>query len=113
MSEYSLTDERDEDGNRRPVDHTFMYAGSEKKIKILPPTISQVERFEEMEKKDETSIDELMGVFGEHVVKPDIDDPTMREAEAMAEGLLDYIENGNQLAQDAQEELNKRGDSGN
>lgn len=113
MTEYGITKERDSEGNRKPVDHTFLFNNEEITIQILPPTISQVEDLEELEGKEDPSVSELMQTFGEFIVKPDVDEPTITEANAFAEGILDYIEGGTNLSEAAQEELETRGDSGN
>lgn len=113
MTEYGITKERDSEGNRKPVDHTFEFGGESITIQLIPPTISEVEELEELEEKSDVKVSDLMGVYDDFIVKPDVDDPTMTEANAFAEGILDYVSGGTDLAELAQEEIEARGGSGN
>lgn len=111
MSEYGISDERDSEGNRKAVDHTYTYQGREIKIQLLPPTISEVESFEDF--GDDMPVSKLRDIFNKHILKPDIEDPTIKELMAYVHGLVDYGNSGTDLAQAAQEELELRGSEGN
>lgn len=113
MTDYGITKERDSEGNRKPIDHTFEFGGEEVTIQIMPPTISEVEELEQLENEDEIDASRLNEMLSEFIIKPEVDDPTMKEANAFAEGLMDYVSGGTELAQAAQEELESRGGSGN
>lgn len=111
MTEYGITKERDSDGNRKPVDHTFEFDGDEITIQLMPPTISEVEEFEEF--GDDMPASKLKEIFNRHILKPDVEDPTITELTAYVQGLVDYANGGTELADAAKEELEARGAEGN
>ena len=113
MSEWGLPSERDSNGNLRAVEHEYEYQGEDVKIKLYPPTVSQLEEYEEL--GDDTSATELADIVDQHLVKPDVDDPTIQELFCFVQGIVDYgAAGGTDFVQDAREELEKRqSDEGN
>ena len=116
MSEWGLTSERDSEGRRKAVEHEFRYGGEDIKIKLLPPTVSQLDEYEKF--GDDTGPSELADVVDEHIVKPEIEDPgdlTIRELLCYVEGIVDYgASGGNDFVAEARQELEERADdSGN
>lgn len=113
-TQYGLTDERNSDGSRKEVEHTYDFEGQEVTVKLLPPTISEVEEYERLEAKDEIDADKLKEIVREHIKKPEINDPTMREVRCYVQAILDYSHGGGELAEMAEAELEKRdGSTGN
>lgn len=108
--QYGLTDERDSDGNRKAVEHSYEWDGQDIHIKLIPPTISEIEEYEEF--GEEMPASKLRDVIDDHIVKPEVEDPTMREVMCYIEGIIDYAGEGNELANAAQEELESRSNTG-
>lgn len=112
MSDWGLPSQRDSDGKLRPVEHEYEYQGESVKIKLFPPTVSQLEGYEEF--GDETGVSELADVVGEHIVKPEIEDPselTIRELMCYVQGIIDFgASGGSDFVEDAREELEARQD---
>jgi len=109
---YGLPDTRDEDGGRKAVDHTFEWGGQEITIKLLPPTIAQQQEYEEL--GEEADAEALAEILDEHLVKPDVDDPTTRELFCYLEGIVDYgVSGGGEVADEVREEIEERKDEGN
>lgn len=115
MTDYGLPTPRDSKGDLKGVDHTYEWDGQEVTIKLVPPTISQQEEYEEL--GEETTADELTEIIDRHLVEPDTSeiDITARELFCYVEGIVDYsIGGGSDLADEVQEELERRqGESGN
>jgi hypothetical protein len=112
MTDYGLPTVRDEQGDLQAVEHTFDYAGQEVTIKLVPPTISQQEEYEEM--GEDVDADALRELLDEHLVEPDVsaaEDLTMREVMCYVEGIVDYSTGGG-MAADVREELEQRDRSG-
>ena len=113
MSEWGLTSERNSDGDRKAVEHEYEYQGEDVKIKLLPPTVSELEEYEELGEDTDTS--ELAEIVDRHIVKPEVDDPTIRELLCYVEGIASYgASGGNDFVAEARKELEERADeSGN
>lgn len=115
MSDYGLPGLRDEEGELKPQDHTFEWSGEEVTIKILPPTISQQEEYEELGM--ETTTEDLREILDEHLLKPDPKqvELTGREVLCYVEGIVDYSTGDRDgVAAEVLEELEKReGGEGN
>jgi hypothetical protein len=113
MSEYGLPSVRDKDGELRPVEHTYEWGGEEVTIKLLPPTISQQERYEEL--GEDVDVERLREIVDTHLVKPDIPDDeslTSRELFCYLEGIVDYsVGGGDGMAAEVQAELEKRNEA--
>lgn len=114
-TQYGLTDERNSDGSRKAVKHSYEFDGQDITVKLLPPTISEVEEYEQLQEKEEPEASELREIIHRHIKKPEIDDPTMREVQCYVQAILDYsLGGGNELAEMAEAELEKRdGSEGN
>lgn len=114
--EYGLPDPReDADSGRRGVDHEFEWNGEEVSLRLVPPTLNQLQEYQNV--GAEADADELKNILDRHIVKPEKDpgDMTMREVNCYIEGLLDYSNNGGgERMQEVREELEqRRGESGN
>lgn len=112
MSDYGLPSQRDNEGNLKAVDHEFEYQDQTVAVKLYPPTVSQLEDYEEF--GDETGTSELADVVDEHIVKPEIEDRgdlTIRELLCYVEGIVDYgASGGTDFVEEAREELEARQD---
>lgn len=106
MTEYGLPSARDEDGELQPVDHEFEWDGETVTIKLYPPTIADVEEYDNF--GEDMDMSEMAEVVNDHLVEPDIDEPsdmTINEALCYVEGIVDYAMNGtSEAVQDALEE---------
>lgn len=115
MSDYGLPTPRDDDGNLKPVEHTYKWSGQDVTIQLVPPTISQQEEYEEL--GTETSTSDLREILDEHLVKPDPDefDFTAREVLCYIEGIVDYSTGDlDGVAAEVRDELDERqGEQGN
>jgi hypothetical protein len=111
MSEYGLPDVRDKDGELQAVDHTYDWNGDEITIKLVPPTISEFEEYQDL--GEDASSEELMPAVEDHLVKPEIDgDPTMAELLCYVNGIVDYCTGNSGYAEEVREELDERQDGG-
>lgn len=108
MSEYGLPTNRDSDGELKPVDHTYEYAGDTITIKMVPPTITQQDEYEDL--GAEVAFEDLNEIVERHIVKPDVENVelTTREVMCYLHGINDYGLNGGSMAQAVQEELEQR-----
>lgn len=109
MSEYGLPTPRDSNGNLKPVDHAFEWSGQEITIKLVPPTISQQEAYEELGM--DTSAADLAEVLEDHLVEPDPNefDFTARELLCYVEGIVDYSTGDiDGVAAEVREEIEER-----
>jgi hypothetical protein len=108
MPEYGLPSQRDAEGNLQAVEHTFEFDDQEVTIKLVPPTFTQLEEYEDM--GENVSTDELRTIIDKHLAKPDLKpgEMTVREVECYVQGIVDYDAAGSDLAQAAQEELAER-----
>lgn len=115
MSEYGLPTKRDESGNLEAVDHTYQWGGDEVTIKLVPPTISQQEEYENLD--EDTSSSELTEIVDRHLVEPDTSEMelTARELLCYVQGIYEYsVGEAEGMASDVQAELDERaGDGGN
>ncbi|WP_089650089.1 hypothetical protein [Halobacterium hubeiense] len=114
MTEYGLPGHRDSDGNRQPTDHTFEWDGDEVTIRLLPPTLSEVDAIENL--PEDVDPETLRETISEPLVEPELaEDPTMPEVMVCMTGIMDYAYNGgSQLVREARSELDDReGDAGN
>ena len=113
MSEWGLTSERNSKGERKPVEYEYEYQGEEVRVKLLPPTVSELEEYEEL--GEDTGAGELAEIVDKHIVKPEVDDPTIRELFCYVEGIVSYgASGGNDFVAEARKELEERADeSGN
>lgn len=113
MSEYGLPDTRDSEGERKAVEHTYDWNGREVTIKLLPPTISEQQEYEQL--GDEADAEELAAILDTHLVEPDHDDYTTREMLCYIEGIVDYgVGGGGEVAHEVREEIDARkGTAGN
>lgn len=113
MTEYGLPTPRDSTGRLKPVDHTYDWGDHEVTIKLIPPTISQQEDYEEL--GTETSSEDLREILEDHLVEPDISemDLTARELLCYVEGIVDYsVGDARGMAAEVQEELEARQSAG-
>lgn len=108
MTQYGLPGIRENDGSRKKVDHTFEWDGQEVTIRLIPPTISQHEEYEEL--GEEATAGQLASILDRHLVKPDVgDDPTARELFCYLEGIIDYgVGGGGELGDEVRDELEAR-----
>ena len=110
MSEYGLPSVRDKDGELQAVDHTFEWDDDEITIRLLPPTITEQERYEEL--GEDANAERLREIIDRHLVKPEIpedEDLTGRELTCYLEGIVDYsVGGGSDLRQQVSEELERR-----
>jgi len=108
MPDYGLPTQRDAEGNLQAVEHTFEFDDQEVAIKLVPPTFTQLEAYEDM--GENVSTDELRTIIDEHLVKPDHNpgEMTVREVQCYVQGIVDYNADDSDLAQAAQEELAER-----
>jgi len=117
MADYGLPEVRDPDtGDLQPVDHTFEFDNDEVTIRILPPTLSEQEEYENLGM--ETGADELRDILEDHLIKPEPPadgEWSMRELMAYLQGILDYSTGGTDQSALVQEEIERRGgtDTGN
>lgn len=114
MPEYGLPDARDSDGNIKEVDHTFEWDGEEVTIRLKPPTVAELQEYEELGEEANTS--DLEEVLEDHLVKPELNGDLMaNELLCYVRGIVDYTSgSGNALVQGAREELEERqGEEGN
>lgn len=109
---YGLPSVRDPDtGNLKPVDHTYQFQGREVRIKARPPTIAEMDEYENM--PDEISwVHDFYPIVEKHLVKPELPPPeetTAQEIICYQRGImgLGYI-GGTELGQDALDELEAR-----
>lgn len=113
MSEYGLPTKRDDEGNLEPVDHEFEWGDQTVTLKLIPPTISQQEEYENL--GEETGSDELLEILEEHLVEPDPTDYdlTAREMLCYVNGIVDYsVGEATGMAGDIRAELDARQDAG-
>jgi hypothetical protein len=110
MTEYGLPGHRDNDGNRKPVDYTFEWNGDDVSIRILPPTLSEMDYIEQL--PEDVDPDTLRDAIIDILVEPELDDnPTTTEIFAYMVGIQQYAySGGSPIAQEAREELDRRGD---
>jgi len=112
MTEYGLPTSRDNEGNRKPVDHSYEYDGDDITIKLLPPTISEIEEYENLD--DNVNAAQLRDILDTHLVRPEQEDYTIDELWAYYSGILEYALDGNtsELAAEAEQRLDERADEG-
>ena len=84
MSEYGLTDLRDGDGQRQPVEHTFEWGDDDQEVTIrfVPPTLNEVDEIEDMMDSEDLSLDEIQEPLDDYLVEPSLPDEegwTLRE----------------------------------
>lgn len=113
-SQYGIPDLRDEEGGLREVDHTFQWNNSDVTIRITPPTIGQIEKYQRL--GDEAEPEEIKDVLKDHLVKPEVDynDLTATEMLCYATGIMDHVSGGSTggLSSAVKEELEaRRGES--
>lgn len=111
MSEYGLAGRRDNEGNRKPVEHEFEWKGQPVTIKLLPPTVSEAEEYEDL--GEEVGAGEMADIVGNHIVKPEFEDAsdmTVEELQAYVMGIMDYASDGDDLQDRVDAELEKRDD---
>jgi len=107
MTDYGLPGHRDSEGNLKPTDHTFDWNGQDVTIRILPPTLSQIDEIENL--PEDVSADVMEEHLTDIVVKPEVEDMTVPEMNAFIQGVMDYAySGGTALAQEARAELDER-----
>lgn len=115
MSDYGLPTQRTgDDNNPDPVDHTFEWDGDEVTIKLVPPTLGQIKRYENL--GDDVGIEALEEIVDDHIEKPEIpaENMTMEEINCYVNGILDHGQNGGgDLTDEAQQYLDEHADGGN
>lgn len=113
--EYGLPDPReDDDSGLKGVDHEFEWNGETVSIRLVPPTLNQLQGYQDMGAN--ADVDELKDILERHIVKPEKDpgDMTMREVNCYIDGILDYSnDGGGDLMQEVREELEERRGEGN
>lgn len=113
MTEYGLPSVRDKDGELQAVEHEFEWDGDNITIKLLPPTITEQERYEQL--GEDADAERLREIIDKHLVKPEIpddEDLTGRELTCYLEGIVDYsVGGGSALRQEVAEELERRQDT--
>lgn len=112
MTQYGLTGRRDNDGNRKAIEHSYEWNGEEVTIKLIPPTVSEAEEYEAL--GDDVSPTEMESIIDDHLEKPVINDMTVEELQCYAKGIFSAVSEADDFAQSVDEELDKRSaDSGN
>lgn len=108
MTDYGLATPRNSDGSPKPTDYTYEYDGDDIMIKLIPPTFTDMEAYQNL--GADASGDELRGILDDHIVKPETDpeDMTMREVNCYIYGIKQYGSGGTDQMQQAIEELEKR-----
>ena len=112
--EYGLPGFRDSEGNRKPQEHSYQYKDQPVNIRLIPPTVSEIEEYEDM--GEDVGREKLQDVFDRHVLKPEVSDVgelTIDELKAYVQGIIDYAQDGNDLAVAARDELEDRATAGN
>lgn len=115
MTEYGLSTPRDPDtDDPLPVEHKYEWNGEDVVIELVPPTLDQLERYQEMGADVDTEA--LRDIVDDHIEKPDrpAGSMTVREINCYIRGILDYGEDGGGDRMDElREELAKRNAEGN
>lgn len=115
MSEYGLPTQRTgDDTTPDPIDHEYEWKGETVKIKLVPPTLGQAKKYENLE--EDAGIEDLEEMIDEHIVKPDIPaaDMTMEEINCYTEGIFDHSnDGGGEITAEAQQYLDEHAEGGN
>lgn len=114
MSEYGLTQPRDDDGDPEPVDHTYEWDGEEVTIELVPPTLEQLKEYRDL--GTDADMEELEKIVDRHVIKPEMPaaEMTEREVTCYMFGLRDYSESGGgERMQQVREAITERERGGN
>lgn len=116
MSEYGLATPRDDEtDDPLPVDHTYEWDEEEVTIELVPPTLDQLEEYQDL--GGDVDTDRLRDIVDKHITKPDIPagKMTVREVNCYIRGILDYGEDGGsdriQQMREALQERNGRGNA--
>lgn len=113
---YGLPSPRDKDGELLPVEHTYDWQGQEVTIKAVPPTVSELDGYENL--GFETSFGDLYEIVDKHLLKPELpsqDDTSGRELSCYLQGIMNIGGgDGVDFAEAARDALDERAsDSGN
>lgn len=109
---YGLPTPRDGENNLLPQDHSYEWNGQEVKIKLIPPTISQLEQYQNL--GDDVEVDALRDIVDTHVEEPlkskglNAGDLTVREVNCYVEGIIDYGDTGGKKMEEVREAIEER-----
>lgn len=113
---YGLPDARDpETGDLQAVEHEYDWNNETVTIKLVPPTLSQMQQYEEL--GDDIDIERLEDIVDTHIEEPSrsANEMTLREVTCYIEGVVDYGagDGGGNLSPEVREELEQRAAAGN
>lgn len=115
MSDYGLPIARDDDDNPEAVDFEYEWGGADVKIKLIPPTLEQIQQFRQQARADGgDALEQARELIDDHVVKPAIpkDKLTEREANCFLDGILAYgDEGGGPMMDEVRDDIDERQDA--
>jgi len=116
MSDYGLTDLRDSDGQRQPVEHTFEWGDDDEEVTIrfVPPTLYEVDEIEDMMNADDLSVDEIQEPLDDYLIEPSIpdgEDWTLREFQCYLQGIYLWSMGGTGVHGNIRDEIEQRDQS--
>jgi len=113
MTKYGLSDIRDSEGQRQPVEHTFEWGkdDDEVTIKFVPPTLNEVDEIEDMMDAEDLSVDEIQEPLDDYLIEPSIPDDenwTLREFQCYMWGVYQWSMGSDGIHEEVREELEER-----
>lgn len=94
-----------------PQEHTYEWGGQEVTIKLVPPTLDQVEEYQDL--GQDADIGEMRDVLRRHIKQPakPPGEMTLQEVNCYIAGIMDHAESGGpEVVQEARDYLEENSD---